>query len=372
MSAETIIELAKLALADELFSSAIYRRLAKLYSGKSIRSKLIEMAEMETSHANFWHDFLERRGRDPSSIKASKFKLALYAFTLRLLGLGLTLRLLEASEREAVELYLKMLENQELNSNEKKALKKILEDELVHEQEFAREESKFEEFLNHVREAVLGMNDGLVEVLSVTAGLAGAYGNPYYVALGGLIVGVAGALSMGIGSFASVRAQRQVHEGVLKRISVASRYVAHLFKDRIISYMVRKGYSEEVSKAVAEESSKNHRLLSIVIAEEEYGLREEALEDPIKAGIYTGMFYALGAFVPLLPYFLGLPIFIAIITSLLFAATALALTGFIIGISANLSIRRKMLEMIISGLGSAGVTFIVGRIASLLFGVEVT
>ena len=52
---------------------------------------------------------------------------------------------------------------------------------------------------------MLGMNDGLVEVLSVSVGLAGVYGNPFYVALGGLIVGIGGVLSMAIGVLISVR-----------------------------------------------------------------------------------------------------------------------------------------------------------------------
>ena len=91
--------------------------------------------------------------------------------------------------------------------------------------------------MNYVSDAILGMSDGLVEVLSVSAGLAGAYGNPFNVALGGLIVVIAGALSMGIGSFTSVRAQKQVRLGVLTRIFLASRYIPMFFRDRVFNYM---------------------------------------------------------------------------------------------------------------------------------------
>ena len=50
----------------------------------------------------------------------------------------------------------------------------------------AEEEEIFRDmknFLDHIRDAVLGMSDGLVEFLSVTAGLAGAYGNSLSVAI---------------------------------------------------------------------------------------------------------------------------------------------------------------------------------------------
>lgn len=124
---------------------------------------------------------------------------------------------------------------------EKEAIKRILEDELVHEHGFLEEETKFKDFINHVRDAVLGMNDGLVEVLSVSAGLAGVYGDPIPVAIGGVIVGIAGALSMGIGTYTSVKAQRQVRLSIISRVKLASKHVAHVFTSRVVNYMRKKG-----------------------------------------------------------------------------------------------------------------------------------
>jgi len=241
----------------------------------------------------------------------------------------------------------------------------------VHEDEFIDEESKFKDFMNHVRDAVLGMSDGLVEVLSVSAGLAGAYGNTFNVALGGLIVGIAGALSMGIGSFISVRAQKQVRLGVLSRIFLASRYIPKLFRDRVFNYMRRKGFSDKTSETIADEALKNRELLGKIIAEEEYGLKEEALENPAKAGLYTGTFYIIGALVPLIPYFLLLPVQLPIPLSFILAAIMLGITGFLIAVSAGLSIKWKILELICAELGSAMLTYGIGRIASISLGIEV-
>jgi len=370
LSTSRLIEYARLALEDELFSSVIYRKLADFHRGK-IRSKLINIAEMEEEHANFWLNFLKKRGVRRLA-EVNRIKVSIYAALFRILGLGLTLRLLEMGERDAVELYSKMLEDPSLSSDEREKLKKILEDELVHEQEFIDEESRFEDFLNHVRDIVLGMNDGLVEVLSVASGLAGVYGDPFHVALGGLIVGTGGALSMGIGAYASVKAQRQVHEGTLNRVKMAAKYVAHILTRRVAEYMVRKGYRRKIAEEIAEESGRKTHLLARIIAEEEYGIREEKLEEPAKAGIYTGVSYAVGALVPLIPYIINLPIGISIALSLVLAGLALAVTGFIIAISANLPIRRKIAEMILAGLGSAGTTFAIGRLASIILGVEVS
>ena len=53
--------------------------------------------------------------------------------------------------------------------------------------------------------------------------------------------------------------------------------------------MRRKGFSDKTSEAIADEALRNRELLRKIIAEE-YGLKEEALEKPAKAGLYTGTF----------------------------------------------------------------------------------
>ena len=151
--------------------------------------------------------FLKKRGISVKS-DISMFKVNFLALLFRILGIGLTLRILEIGERDAIDMYSNLLESEELSEEEKRAVRKILEDELIHENDFLEEETKFKDFINHVRDAILGMSDGIVEILSVSAGLAGAYGNPLPVAIGGTIVGIAGALSMGISAYSSARAQK--------------------------------------------------------------------------------------------------------------------------------------------------------------------
>ncbi|HDD42489.1 MAG TPA: hypothetical protein ENF79_02260 [Nitrososphaeria archaeon] len=186
MEEEKLVELAKLALRDELFAVKIYSMAAGLSKTGSTRDRLLKISRMEEEHADFWRKLLRRRGIDPSEVSVGFLKTSLYAVFLRLFGLALTFRLMESGERDAVELYSRMLGSPELKEDEKNALKKILEDELVHEQELAEEESRFMKMLDHIRDAVLGMNDGLVEILSVTMGLVGAYGSAFHVALSGL------------------------------------------------------------------------------------------------------------------------------------------------------------------------------------------
>lgn len=368
---DPLISIAKKSFKEEVEAMLSYSFLARKYRGTSIGEKFSRIAEMERRHVLFWSRFLSKRDINPSNVKPRMFRVKLYILLFHILGLGLTIKLLESSELKAIETYTKLLNNPELSGEEVNELRKILADELVHEEEFVSEETRLEEFIEHIRDAILGMSDGVVEILSVSAGLAGAYGDPLNVAIGGLIVGIAGSLSMGIGAYSSVRAQRQARLSILSRIGLAVKYVPEIFINKVKNYMVRKGFSEETASIIARESILKKEVLERIVAEEEYSVREETIEDPGKAGLYTGLSYIIGAVIPLIPYFLFLPINIAIPLSFVFAALMMGLTGFIIAVSANLDIKKKMIELIITGLGAAMITFAIGKIASMLLGIEI-
>ncbi len=121
---------------------------------------------------------------------------------------------------------------------------------------------------------------------------------------------------------------------------------------------------------ISKAGSTRDRLLKISRMEEEYGVKEEKLERPAAAGFYMGLAYLLSAFLPILPYLIGLSIIPAMLLSLLIAGLSLSFTGLIIAISADLPIKRKILEMILAGFGSAVITFIMGKTFSLIFGVS--
>jgi VIT1/CCC1 family predicted Fe2+/Mn2+ transporter len=371
MEKTSIIDYAIKSYLDELLASEIYRSLADSVSDERIKIKLVKASEMEEGHAEFWKKFLTKRGTKPTDQNINRWKLFLIKILFTLLGIGFVLRILERDEREAVETYSYILDNADLDDYERNSIRNILEDELLHEEEFLEEESRFKEFLDHIRDSVLGMSDGLVEILSVSAGLAGAYGNPLYVALGGLIVGIGGALSMGIGAYISVKSQNQVRIGTFYRMSSAAKYAATALIRRLSRSLRNRGFGEETLEKLSKDLEENRELLSKLAAEEEFGYREETIEDPLKSGFYTGLFYIIGSIFPLAPYFMMLKITFALPLSFLFAGILLAITGALIGLSASLSMREKALEMVIAGLGAATLTYLIGYLTSILIGIKV-
>ncbi len=365
---DDIISIARKALTTEMFAAAVYKHLAVKYKDTATGKAFSEVSEMERGHISFWSDFLHKRGVDTSLLRHSHIRFILHKLLLKIIGKGLTLRIMENDENQAIELYSSILEGQGLSNEERENISVVIGDELVHENLLSDEEANLGSITAYIKDAVLGMSDGLVEILAVTTGLVGVIGSPKAVAISGLVVGVAGGISMGISTYTSTRSQRQVHEGILKRIFSASKFVGHIFKERVIGRLEKRGYSKKLSSDVAEETARNTRLLSSVVAEQEYGLREENLGSPAEAALYAGLSNLIAAFIPLLPYFFISNILMALIISLILATIALAITGFFVSVLANMSPGKKMAEMILTGLGSAAVTYGIGRAASALLG----
>lgn len=366
MSEERIIDFAKTALMDELYTSAIYHSLSNLYGDAPISEELLELSEMESEHANFWINFLKRRDIETSNFIISNYRVSFLTYIYRLLGVGLTLKILEIGERNAIRHYSMMLKSPQITDEEKKAINQILEDELGHEEEFEEYESRYKFFINSVATIFTQMSGALVTVLSVSIGIAGAYGKTFDVVIAGLIVGLSGALNTITGFYFFSRTQKQVKVEILSRLKMAAESAPKVFVQRVIKYMKRKEISEETSRFIAEEASRKQGLLNRIIAEEEYGIREEALGNPFKTSIYAGLYRIIGTILPLTPYFFDLPIQISIPISILITLFMLALTGFIVAISAEIDIKNKIIELTIGGLILTSLTFLVGKLTSIL------
>jgi len=312
---------------DEMKDSTLYKSLAEIENDENVREELLKLSSMEKEHAYFWKDFLERKG-----VKVEEFKpsltIGLYKLLRKIFGLAFTSKVMEMGEAKTIREYYEFYRKADLSEEEKEKLKQIIEDELLHEDIFHKMSSS--EKIEHIRDVFLGMNDGLVEILATVAGLTGAYsGNPYIVGVIGSIVGISGMLSMAIGTYISVKNQRQVKE-------------QKIFENKVL-----------------------HELLN-----QKTGI-EETLEDPLKAAYYTGLFYLLGTILIVFPFFLGLNSTCALLTSAGAAIIAWIISGFIVALTSGLSATRKILEMLITGLGAATITYTIGSLISSLLGISI-
>jgi VIT1/CCC1 family predicted Fe2+/Mn2+ transporter len=89
-------------------------------------------------------------------------------------------------------------------------LNKILADEKDHEIAFIEMTNELKGNAQTVRDAIYGMSDGLVEVLASVAGLTGVFINNIFIAVGGIVFGASGLVSMTIGAYLSEHAKSKL------------------------------------------------------------------------------------------------------------------------------------------------------------------
>ena len=65
-------------------------------------------------------------------MKVSRLKVSFWVLLFKMLGLGLTFKILESSERKAIEMYSEILDSKELSSEEREVLKKVLRTSYTH------------------------------------------------------------------------------------------------------------------------------------------------------------------------------------------------------------------------------------------------
>ena len=159
-----------------------------------------------------------------------------------------------------------------------------------------------------LRPAVFGASDGLVSNFALIAGVAaGSSGtnSSEIVVLAGIAGLVAGAFSMAAGEYISVRSQAEqaLAEIETERNEIAKRPQAE--ERELAGMYVAKGLDPDLAREVARQLSRDPAVALDVHVREELGLDLGALPSATLAAGSSFVSFAIGAFLPLLPYLLG-------------------------------------------------------------------
>ena len=363
MSSEAV-KLAKRFYLDEWADARLYEKLAEWEKGERAREEFKRLAELENWHAEFWKAFVERRNEQLPKPKLRMLTVWGVKLLRKILGPGSVASLLEMGENSAIEKYFQFLREfaGELSEDERETLRRVILDEIEHEKFFREEEKRFH--VENIRDLVLGMNDGLVEILGAVTGLSAVYPNdPQLVGISGLIVGVAGALSMAIGTFISVRSQRQVKESIRSRMEVLFEVSPEKTAEELKEKLIEGGMPEKLAEEIAGKLRTNPEAVKRL-------LLPETEENEVRAALYTGLSYLLGVVFPVTPYFFASSSTTALIFSVLLAGLALSVVAGVVSLLSGISIRKKVAEMVATGLGAAFLSYLFGRLMEAVFHVS--
>src|SRR5262245_31728092 len=173
-----------------------------------------------------------------------------------------------------------------------------------------------------IREVVFGGQDGLISTTTLVAGIGATTSQHVVVLVAGAIATVAGALSMGVGSYLASRAQRQLYEAELvsEQQEIADKPGEEMAE--LLAALIGRGMPRQEAIAVTRRIAAHPNLMIELLGALELGLIPEGLGSPIRDAIVTAVAFMAGSVVPLLPFmFLGVQA--GLVVTMLLALVAL-------------------------------------------------
>ncbi|HEX3333638.1 MAG TPA: VIT1/CCC1 transporter family protein [Acidimicrobiales bacterium] len=210
------------------------------------------------------------------------------------------------------------------------------------------------------RAAVFGVSDGLVTNISLVLGMAGASPGGSIVRLAGVAGLIAGSFSMGAGEYLSMTAQRELME---RELEVERRALERHPKGEtaeLRGMYVAQGIDPAVAGDMANEVMQNPDLALETHAREELGISMRTLGSPWQAAAASFFTFALGAFIPLLPWLIGTGTG-AIVASVVLGAVAAMVVGSVLARFTERPVLISAFRQLLVTAVAAGVTYGVGR-----------
>lgn len=371
---------------EETTGALTYRALADREEDEHRKKVLHGIAESETHHAARWAARIKELG-GPDPVYKGSPNGAADQFANRVGGQESALRRVELEERRHVGVYGRQI--RELGDEPSVAILEALQEDERHHSKLLKQlvrpvaghQSIIERFkprdpekaLDELRakrgykspaswigDAIYGVNDGLGAIFGIVSGVSGATsGNSHDVLLAGLAGMIASALSMGSGAYLAAKSEREIYEAELQKKRQDLKDDPEGGKEEMSLIYQIKGIPEEDARKMAEHLSKNPEQFLRTLASDELNLSEDALSNPITSAISGSLSTAIGAFVPIIPFFFmhGIPAVIA-------AAVVSLLAHFAVGAAKTLITVRSWwssgFEMTLVGAVEGIITYVIG------------
>jgi VIT1/CCC1 family predicted Fe2+/Mn2+ transporter len=352
----------------EVDSAEQYRVMAQSEPTRSI-SKIYEtFAQIEDKHAAFWERRLRAAGIDPGP-RAPSWRARILMWCAKRWGAKAVLPTVAAREYVGRNDYLRQRETARTHmTDEERSHARVLRSILAKSEgaggaALARLEGRHRAIGgNALRAAVLGANDGLCSNLALVMGVAGAAATNQTILFTGIAGLLAGACSMALGEWVSVRSSRELAEREMRIERDELEANPEEEREELQLIYEAKGLPADEAKDVAAKLTADPAAALETLTREELGIDPEDLGgSPYVAAFSSMLLFATGAIVPLLPFFF-LHGHTATVASVIAGALGLFLVGAAISVFTGRSAILTGTRQLLLGLIAAGVTFAIGRL----------
>jgi VIT1/CCC1 family predicted Fe2+/Mn2+ transporter len=206
---------------------------------------------------------------------------------------------------------------------------------------------------------VLGANDGIVSTAGIVVGVAAATVARGPIMTAGIAGLAAGAVSMALGEYVSVSAQRDTEEALLRQERRELRADPSAELDELAALYEARGLSAATARTVAEELTDYDPITAH--AEVELGFDPSELTNPWQAALSSALSFSVGALLPLIAI-LAAPIALRIPVTVAAVLLALVVTGAVSAALGGAPKNRAVLRNFVGGGLALAITYAIGHL----------
>jgi VIT1/CCC1 family predicted Fe2+/Mn2+ transporter/rubrerythrin len=314
------IEVVKRNWRAEIETAQMYRDLAKRELDEKRKGILLRMAEAEERHAQRWEKKLRDLGLEPPVLEDTIGR-RLNRWWNKIAGANIAIRRMEAAE-ERHEAEFREQADRALAGEQD--VQDFLRQSALEEKAHARAlnamagppspRTALDAILKRERwhgrggswvaDAIYGANDGLGAVFGIVSGVAGATSNQqHYILIAGLAGTLASTLSMGAGAYLAAKSEAEVYEAEISRERAEVEENPEEEIEEMSLFYQLQGFSPEESQKMAERLAQQPEQFVQAMAQSELGLSEHRFPNQWTAALSAGISTAIGAFIPIIPFF---------------------------------------------------------------------
>jgi vacuolar iron transporter family protein len=363
----------------EMEGGATFRDLAAVETDTRRRDVLLKLAAAEDRHAAMWADRIVALGGPDPRLGPQPRGSRKVSLVARTGGIDRALRLVEDEERRDLVYYQAQV-SKFGDAESQSIVDELISDgdehvRTVHElvrpevdpkgrlNSILRREHWHSNTGNWIGDAIYGVNDGLTAVFGIVSGVAGFAGSGQIVVVAGLSGMVASALSMGASAYLANKSEREVFEAEIARERRELTEHPEEEREEMELFYQLKGFSEADARSMTERLADRPEEMLRTLVQEELGLSEDRLPDPVRSALVGTASTGLGAMIPVLPFFL-----LAGESAIIASAIVSIVAHFGVGAAKSLVTLRSWwlsgLEMTAVAVIVAVVTYLVGYLLS--------
>jgi VIT1/CCC1 family predicted Fe2+/Mn2+ transporter len=359
-------------IQTEIDAAFLYQKLASHEDDPVIAKVFRQMSEIETSHALA---FAAKEKIDAHLLPTPSWRAKTFNLIGKIFGYDYVLGTLMDTEKSISNAIVqtKKSKNIALTGSETThvtILRTILEKEAaVSGKQISRFEKRHRSVGgNAIRAAVLGGNDGLISNFSLVMGIAGATQGQQGVLLAGVAGLLAGALSMALGEWISVKSSQELSENQMQLEMEELEVNPEGEKKEIALIYMAKGIDEQQAYLLANELMNDQTKAHDFLVKEELGIDAGELKgSAIEAAVYSFILFAIGAILPVAPF-----MFTSGTAAIMISVAVSALGLFLIGAAITLFTGKNLwfsgFRQVLFGLLAAAITFGIGKLIGVSLG----